>query len=116
MSEAHLCSSDGGIVLEVRGLPEAGRPAGFTNAVGTFVLGASLDKRSFDVGENIGAKLQIDLAEADKNIAQAEAESRRAMAVDTSSRGAASQDPDGLGNLPCRVAKCPDPDVTRLCR
>ena len=33
------------------------------------------------MGANIGAKLQIDQAEADKSIAQAKAESRRAMAV-----------------------------------
>ena len=41
----------------------------------------SIDIADVDVGENIGAKLQIDQAEADKSIAQAEAESRRAMAV-----------------------------------
>ena len=34
-----------------------------------------------DVGDNIGAKLQADQAEADKRIAQAAAEGRRAMAV-----------------------------------
>jgi uncharacterized protein YqfA (UPF0365 family) len=34
-----------------------------------------------DVGENIGAKLQIDQANAEKQIAQAKAEERRAMAV-----------------------------------
>ena len=33
-----------------------------------------------DVGENTGAKLQIDQANADKQIAQAKAEERRAMA------------------------------------
>jgi uncharacterized protein YqfA (UPF0365 family) len=41
----------------------------------------SIDIADVDVGANIGAKLQIDQAEADKSIAQAEAESRRAMAV-----------------------------------
>ncbi len=41
----------------------------------------SIDIADVDIGTNIGAKLQIDQAEADKNIAQAEAESRRAMAV-----------------------------------
>jgi uncharacterized protein YqfA (UPF0365 family) len=41
----------------------------------------SIDIADVDVGTNIGAKLQIDQAEADKNIAQAQAESRRAMAV-----------------------------------
>src|SRR5699024_11969935 len=34
-----------------------------------------------DIGKNIGAILQTDQAEADKNIAQAKAEERRAMAV-----------------------------------
>ena len=33
------------------------------------------------LGDNIGARLQADQAEADKNIAQAKAEERRAMAV-----------------------------------
>ncbi len=41
----------------------------------------SIDIADVDVGENIGAKLQTDQALADKNIAQAKAESRRAMAV-----------------------------------
>lgn len=41
----------------------------------------SIDIADVDVGANIGAKLQMDQAEADKNIAQAKAESRRAMAV-----------------------------------
>ena len=36
-----------------------------------------------DLGKNIGAALQIDQANADKNIAQAKAEERRAMAVAT---------------------------------
>ncbi|HQY87859.1 MAG TPA: flotillin-like protein FloA [Tepidisphaeraceae bacterium] len=41
----------------------------------------SIDIADVDVGENIGAKLQADKAEADKKTAQAEAEKRRAMAV-----------------------------------
>jgi len=41
----------------------------------------SIDIADVDVGANIGAKLQMDQAEADKNIAQARAEGRRAMAV-----------------------------------
>lgn len=41
----------------------------------------SIDIADVDVGENIGAKLQTDQAEADKKRAQAEAEKRRAMAV-----------------------------------
>lgn len=43
----------------------------------------SIDIADVDVGANIGAKLQMDQAEADKNIAQARAESRRAEAVAT---------------------------------
>ncbi len=41
----------------------------------------SIDIADVDVGENIGAKLQADQAEADKARFQAEAEKRRAMAV-----------------------------------
>jgi len=41
----------------------------------------SIDIADVDVGENIGAKLQADQAEADKRRYQAEAEQRRAMAV-----------------------------------
>ncbi len=41
----------------------------------------SIDIADIDVGENIGAKLQTEQAEADKQIAQARAEGRRAMAV-----------------------------------
>lgn len=40
----------------------------------------SIDIADVDVGENIGAKLQIDQAEADMKIAQAKAAERRAMA------------------------------------
>ena len=41
----------------------------------------SIDIADIDVGKNIGAVLQMDQSEADKNIAQARAEERRAMAV-----------------------------------
>ncbi len=41
----------------------------------------SIDIADVDVGKNIGAELQTDQAEADKEIAQAKAEERRAMAV-----------------------------------
>lgn len=41
----------------------------------------SIDIADVDVGRNIGARLQTDQAEADKQIAQAKAEERRAMAV-----------------------------------
>ncbi len=41
----------------------------------------SIDIADVDIGKNIGAYLQTDQAEADKKIAQAKAEERRAMAV-----------------------------------
>lgn len=41
----------------------------------------SIDIADVDVGRNIGAQLQTDQSEADKNIAQAKAEERRSMAV-----------------------------------
>ena len=41
----------------------------------------SIDIADVDIGENIGARLQADQAEADKRVAQAMAEKRRAMAV-----------------------------------
>ncbi len=41
----------------------------------------SVDIADVDVGANIGAKLQAEQAEADKQVAQARAEARRAMAV-----------------------------------
>ena len=43
----------------------------------------SIDVADIDIGRNIGAVLQMDQANADKNIAQAKAEERRAMAVAT---------------------------------
>lgn len=43
----------------------------------------SIDIADVDVGQNIGAMLETDRAEADKKIAQAKAEERRAMAVAT---------------------------------
>lgn len=41
----------------------------------------SIDIADVDVGRNVGAQLQMDQAEADKKIAQAKAEERRALAV-----------------------------------
>ena len=41
----------------------------------------SIDIADIDIGKNIGAMLQMDQAQADKNIAQAKAEVRRAMAI-----------------------------------
>ncbi len=48
---------------------------------GTAFTILSVDIADIDVGENIGAKIQADQAEADKRRFQAEAEKRRAMAV-----------------------------------
>lgn len=41
----------------------------------------SIDIADIDIGRNIGAGLQMDQAQADKNIAQAKAEERRSMAI-----------------------------------
>jgi uncharacterized protein YqfA (UPF0365 family) len=41
----------------------------------------SIDIADVDIGQNIGARLQADQAEADKRVAQAKAEERRALAV-----------------------------------
>lgn len=41
----------------------------------------SIDIADIDVGQNIGARLQGDQAEADKRVAQAKAEEKRAMAI-----------------------------------
>ncbi|MFO0983868.1 MAG: flotillin-like FloA family protein [Planctomycetota bacterium] len=41
----------------------------------------SIDIADVTVGQNVGAKLQADQAEADKRVAQARAEVRRTMAV-----------------------------------
>ena len=48
---------------------------------GTAFAILSIDIADIDIGKNIGAALQIDQAQADKNIAQAKAEERRAMAI-----------------------------------
>ncbi len=65
-------------------------PSGITETVlakgldsGTAYEILSIDIADVDVGRNIGAVLQTDQAEADKRIAQAKAEERRAMAVAT---------------------------------
>jgi uncharacterized protein YqfA (UPF0365 family) len=49
----------------------------------------SIDIADVDVGDNVGAKLQAEQAEADKQIAQAKAEVRRAAAVATEQEMAA---------------------------
>ncbi|MBC8256722.1 MAG: flotillin-like protein FloA [Candidatus Marinimicrobia bacterium] len=50
---------------------------------GTAYAILSIDIADVDVGKNVGAELETDQAEADKKVAQAKAESRRAMAVAT---------------------------------
>lgn len=54
----------------------------------------SIDIADIDVGKNIGAVLQMDQANADKNIAQAKAEEKRAMAV-ADGAGDESESPGG---------------------
>jgi len=49
----------------------------------------SIDIADIDVGENIGARLQADQAEADMRVARAKAEERRAMAVASEQEGKA---------------------------
>ncbi len=49
--------------------------------VGTAFEILSIDIADIDVGDNIGAKLQADQAQSNKQMAQAEAEKRRALAV-----------------------------------
>ena len=51
----------------------------------------SIDIADVDVGDNIGAKLQVDQAEADKRRFQAEAEKRRALAVAQEQENVAKQ-------------------------
>jgi len=51
----------------------------------------SIDIADIDVGDNIGAKLQTEQAEADKKRAQAEAEKRRALAVAQEQENVAEQ-------------------------
>ena len=53
---------------------------GIVSSITAFEI-LSIDIADIDVGKNIGAQLQMDQANADKNIAQAKAEERRAMAV-----------------------------------
>jgi uncharacterized protein YqfA (UPF0365 family) len=48
---------------------------------GTAYTILSIDIADVDIGQNIGARLQMDQAEADKGVAQARAEKRRALAV-----------------------------------
>ncbi len=51
----------------------------------------SIDIADIDVGENVGAKLQAEQAEADKRRFQAEAEKRRALAIALEQENVAKQ-------------------------
>lgn len=69
--------------LEVLEKPEAISKKVLSNGLdaGTAFEILSIDIADINIGQNIGAKLQIDQAAADLNIAEAKAEERRAMAV-----------------------------------
>lgn len=58
---------------------------------GTAYTIVSVDIADVDLGENVGAKLQIDRANADSEIAKAQAEKRRAMAVAAEAENRADQ-------------------------
>ena len=58
---------------------------------GTAYTIVSVDIADVDLGENVGAKLQIDRANADSEIAKAQAEKRRAMAVAAEAENRAEQ-------------------------
>lgn len=69
--------------LEVLEKPETISKAVLANGldVGTAFEILSIDIADINIGQNIGAKLQIDQAEADLDVAKAKAEERRAMAL-----------------------------------
>src|SRR5687767_5036387 len=77
----------------------------------------SIDIADVDVGENIGAKLQTDQAEADLRVARARAEERRAAAVAAEQEqraalvAAGAQGPLALADA-FRAGRPADPDVT----
>jgi hypothetical protein len=66
----------------------------------------SIDIADVDVGENIGAKLQIDQANADKQIAQAKAEERRA-AIQTGAERSTPPVPFSAEKTPLAPEKTP---------
>ena len=76
----------------------------------------SIDIADIDVGRNIGAKLQMDQAEADKRIAQAKAEERRAMAVAKEQEmkaevsGMRAKVVEAESKIPLSIAKAPAGD------
>lgn len=69
--------------LEVLEKPETISKAVLANGLdtGTAFEILSIDIADINIGQNIGAKLQIDQAEADLDVAKAKAEERRAMAL-----------------------------------
>ena len=64
----------------------------------------SIDIADVDVGRNVGAELQRDQAEADKNIAQARAEERRAQAIALEQENRAKV-VDAQSKVPLAIAK-----------
>ena len=81
-----------GIVTTVGSAPQHSAVLENPDAISTTILKKGLDSGTafeilsidiadVDVGRNIGAQLQTEQAEADKNIAQAKAEERRSMAI-----------------------------------
>lgn len=64
----------------------------------------SIDIADVDVGRNVGAELQRDQAEADKNIAQAKAEERRAQAIALEQENRAKV-VDAQSKVPFAIAK-----------
>lgn len=64
----------------------------------------SIDIADVDVGRNVGAELQRDQAEADKNIAQAKAEERRAQAIALEQENRAKV-VDAQSKVPLAIAK-----------
>lgn len=64
----------------------------------------SIDIADVDIGRNVGAELQKDQAEADKNIAQAKAEERRAQAVALEQENKAKL-VDAQSKVPLSIAK-----------
>ncbi|OGS36059.1 MAG: hypothetical protein A2293_06000 [Elusimicrobia bacterium RIFOXYB2_FULL_49_7] len=56
------------VTLRVRDLPEAGKPAGFTGAVGSFKMTASLDKEEVKAGEAFNLKVVVNGSGNEKSI------------------------------------------------
>ena len=73
----------------------------------------SIDIADIDVGDNIGARLQADQAEADMRVARAKAEGRRAMAVAQEQENIAAIEESPGGSWWRPKPKCPRPSPRR---